>query len=366
MRSMIGGASIIALLLCVLGTHIYGKPRKADLIFGHHYHIEKMELGCDSCHEGADTEDEAGLPPEETCQACHDFDRQKPSKACLTCHSSMKVKIARTKKPEYADVIFSHGKHGGMECSECHPGVEKSREVRRGKYIPSMELCLKCHAELDVSQECQSCHKVLRKEEKPSSHGAGFDRAHGMLSKAHEARCSICHQKNACQECHLEKEPRNHTFLWKKKAHGRLAMIDRSSCQTCHRTDFCVDCHSQTRPTNHTGGWGNPRNSHCYTCHLPLSTSGCAICHKTLESHVSAAPGSHVGNWTNVHCVRCHFPASATDCAVCHREARHETARDASWHPDGWRACRTCHPSIITTKPKHPDPGESCTRCHRM
>jgi len=362
-----GGASIVALLLAVLCPGIYGKPKKADLIFGHQYHIKELELTCDACHEGAATEEKAGLPPEETCQACHEFDREEPSKTCLTCHSSMKVKIVRKKKPGYADIVFSHLKHAGLECSECHPGVEKSAEVRRGRYLPSMERCLKCHAELGVSQECRSCHQVLRKEEKPSSHGAGFDRAHGMLSETRDARCGICHQKNYCQECHLEKEPQNHTFLWKKKAHGRLAMIDRSSCRTCHRTDFCVACHSQTRPISHRGGYGNPPNTHCQSCHLPLSTSGCAVCHKTLESHFSALPGDHVGNYAITHCVRCHFPVSATACVVCHREATHETAPDALWHPDNWRNCRVCHPSaILGTKQKHPDPGVSCTRCHRM
>ncbi len=355
--------SLLVVLLCPL---IYGKPRKADLIFSHEHHIKELELSCDICHEGAATEEQAGLPPEELCQACHEFDRENPSKACLTCHSSMEVQIAREKRPEYADVIFSHAKHAGLECGDCHSGVEASTEVRRGKYNPSMERCLKCHAELGVSQECQSCHKVLRKDEKPSSHGAGFERAHGMLSEMENATCSICHQKNSCDECHLEKEPQNHTFLWKKKAHGRLSMIDRSSCKTCHRTDFCVVCHSEARPTNHRGGYGNPLNSHCQGCHLPLSTSGCAVCHKTLESHFSVLPGDHAGNYAVTHCVRCHFPVSATDCAVCHRETRHEAAPDAGWHPDDWRSCRVCHPSVLTTKPRHPDPGVSCSTCHRI
>jgi len=336
-------------------------------MFSHQYHIKDAELTCDICHEGAATQEKAGLPPEGTCQACHEFDRDKPSETCLKCHSSVKVSISRKVKPGYADVIFSHAKHEGVDCSDCHAGVEKSTELTRGKYIPSMDQCLKCHTELGVSVECQTCHKVLRKEERPSSHGAGFDRAHGMLSQLADARCSICHQESYCQECHLEKEPRNHTFAWKKKAHGGLAMIDRSSCQTCHKTDFCVVCHSETRPTNHAAGWGNPLNSHCQTCHLPLSTSGCAICHKTLESHLTVRPGDHIGNWIkSTHCVKCHFPFSATECVVCHREARHESAPDAGWHPDNWRDCRACHPSILTTKPTHPDPGLGCTSCHSI
>jgi hypothetical protein len=324
---VIGGASVIALFLAVLCPYIYGRPKKADLIFNHKYHTKDLELSCDTCHEGATTEVEAGLPSEETCQVCHEFDREKPSKACLTCHSTTKPKIARERKAEYADVIFSHAKHAGMECGECHPGVEKSTQIRRGKYIPTMERCLKCHAELGVSQECETCHEVVRKEEKPSSHGAGFDRAHGTLSEMKDAQCALCHQSDFCQECHLEKKPQSHTLLWKTKAHGRLAMVDRSSCKTCHRTDFCIACHTETEPISHNGGWGSPQNTHCLTCHLPLSMTGCFVCHK---------------------------------------EARHETAVDASWHPDDWRDCRACHPSILTTTPRHPDPGVSCTQCHRI
>lgn len=365
-RALAGGGSAVAVLAALLCPLIYGKPKKADLVFSHQYHVKELELECVACHEGATTEEQAGLPPEETCQACHDFDREKPSEACLTCHSSMAVKILRKKLPAHDDVAFSHVKHAGLECSECHQGIEKSTQIRRGKYIPSMEQCLKCHAELGVSQECQSCHRVLRKERKPFSHGAGFQRTHGPLSEMKGARCSVCHERDYCQECHLEKEPRSHTFLWKTRTHGRLSMIDRSSCMTCHRTDFCVACHSETRPTSHRGGYGNPQNTHCQTCHLPLSTSGCAICHKTLESHFSVLPGDHVGSFATTHCVRCHFPVSATDCSVCHREARHEGAPDADWHPDGWRDCRACHPSALTPKPRHPDPGESCTRCHRI
>ncbi len=366
MGFLAGAASSVTLVSVLLSPQIYGRPKKADLIFSHKQHIKEMELTCDACHEGAAKEETAGLPSESTCQTCHDFDREKPSKACLTCHSSVEVKIARRKGAEYADVSFSHVKHANVECSDCHPGVEKSTEIERGKYIPSMEQCLKCHAELGVSQECQSCHKVLRKEERPASHGAGFDRAHGRLSEMRNARCAVCHQSRFCQECHLSQEPQSHTFLWKTKTHGRLSMIDRSSCQTCHRTDFCVACHSETRPTNHAGGWGNPRNTHCQSCHLPLSTSGCGVCHKTTESHFSVLPGDHVGNYAIAHCAKCHFPVNATDCGLCHARVNHESAPDVDWHPDNWRDCRACHPSILTPKPRHPDPGLGCTRCHRI
>ena len=361
-----GAIGFIAFLLALVCSHIYGRANRADLIFSHQYHIEKAELACDICHEGAATEEKAGLPSEKTCQTCHDFDREKPSKSCLTCHSRLEVRVRREKRPEYADVIFSHVKHAGLECKDCHSGVEKSTEVRRGKYIPSMDQCVKCHAELGIAKECENCHTMLRKNQQPPSHGAGFERGHGMLSQTENARCDLCHHESYCQECHLEKEPQNHTFLWKKKAHGEPAMIDRSSCMTCHRTDFCIICHSQTRPTSHRPGWGNPRNTHCQTCHLPLSTSGCVVCHKSLESHLSVRPGDHVGNWTQTHCITCHFPLSATDCGVCHKKSTHQEAPDAAWHPDEWRDCRACHPSILTSKPRHPDPGLSCTACHRI
>jgi hypothetical protein len=362
----IGVSAGVALLAALLCSFSDSKPKKDDLVFSHRYHVKELELECEACHEGATTEEKAGLPPEETCQACHDFDREKPSEACLTCHSSTEVKIIRKRIREYADTIFSHEKHAGLECSDCHKGVENAAEISRGKYLPSMEDCMACHGELGVSRECKTCHRVLRKEEKPSSHGAGFERSHGMLSEMKDARCTVCHQKNFCQECHLEQEPQNHTYLWKKQAHGRLSMIDRSSCKTCHRTDFCTTCHAETRPTSHRGGFGNPLNSHCQTCHLPLSASGCGLCHRTLESHNETRPGDHRGNYASTHCVGCHFPISATDCIVCHDQARHETAPDAGWHPDEWRSCRVCHPSKLTTKPKHPDPGGSCNRCHRI
>jgi len=278
-RLAVGGAAVAALLVVVVSPRIYGKPKKGDAASPGQNRAGTTMVNSRAGQVGVGGGDRASQLREEACQVCHSFDREKPSESCMTCHSGPKVRIAQQVKAAYGDVAFPHAKHATIPPKKCPALVEKKTEFRLGKQLLSMEQCLKCHAEQGASQECQSCHRVQRKDVKPSSHVAGFDRAHGDLSEMGNARCAVCHERNFCQDCHLEKEPQNHTLVWKKRAHGRLAMIDRSSCKTCHRTDFCVDCHAEICPYTLRIGWySRPWTSQCRDCHVPGGHGGCIVC----------------------------------------------------------------------------------------
>ena len=60
MGLLAGASGAVVVAAVMLSPLIYGKPKKADLVFNHRYHVEELELECVACHEGAATEEQAG------------------------------------------------------------------------------------------------------------------------------------------------------------------------------------------------------------------------------------------------------------------------------------------------------------------
>jgi len=183
--------------------------------------------------------------------------------------------------------------------------------------------CTLCHVE---ERDCVSCHQTTV----PESHHREWTRRHGgvvrMEGSADAADCTVCHvQKRDCVACHQVEPPADHTNYWRQRGHGIAVRIDRNRCSECHQTDSCDRCHQETSPRSHTASFGSPLDRHCLTCHSPLSSSGCATCHKSTPSHALAAP----------------MPPD---------------------HVPGMN-CRQCHG--LSAPLPHPDKGDSCTSCHR-
>ena len=185
-----------------------------------------------------------------------------------------------------------------------------------------MSSCSQCH---QVPNDCSTCHLKTQ----PQSHREiGFLSTHGIgdtdarEQPFEETSCSLCHQEDSCVECHHVQMPRSHTNPFRRRLHGVTAEIDRESCRTCHKQNFCTFCHQTTAPVTHRGNWAE---SHCVTCHDPLQSTSCYVCHKNTLGHLTATP----------------LPPGPP----------HDNAIDA--------ACRSCHPN------PHYDDGSSCRRCHR-
>jgi hypothetical protein len=309
-----------------------GPPPRA---FNHLAHLDRG-LTCQTCHEGAETNEVAGMPSKSLCMDCHEQLDQAPGvppEKTVAQFLDEKGEPAWSRFTKQSDEIkFSHARHaaGKVDCLSCHAGMDKDAGLRPAGMLQRMSSCVACH-EKDAKEcvSCESCHSVITAATRPPNHDKDWKRTHGHCSReggevATGNSCTMCHQKDSCVACHMTEMPENHTQHWRMRGHGIAATVDRDRCQTCHTSDGCTRCHQETEPLSHTATFQAPRNRHCMSCHLPLQSSGsCFVCHKSTPGHDTATP----------------MPA---------------------WHNPGLN-CRSCHALSL----RHPDNGDSCISCHR-
>ena len=305
-----------------------------------------------------------------------------------------------------ASLRFSHALHvleEELSCENCHEDAAMSDQPG----MPSMEMCVFCHAEIDEEKplerrietlfedevfiaqrrsaladeqifshlthvdadlECGVCHVGIEASE-------FVDGGHAVPMSA----CIQCHdetgQPNDCATCHQvlreDVAPPSHALAWTKR-HGVLARdpaarrgTDVNSCSLCHTEASCVDCHRQQAPDNHRGHWR--LRGHGIVARL--DRENCATCHQSHDCdacHAETLPRSHTGVFggtTNTHCFGCHFPLRSNACSVCHQDtSSHRTAPPKpDWHTPQMD-CRQCHG--LTVPLRHVDNGANCNLCH--
>jgi hypothetical protein len=138
------------------------------LPFNHAVHLEDAGLECLNCHTDAGVAVHAGLPGAEICLDCHDLDDeeelQHPEKALLMPYVDGEQNIPWERvaitKP---DVFFSHRRHvtaGGIDCLHCHPDQPAlTAPPKTVAEVMTMDDCLDCHEEREVSNDCLACHR---------------------------------------------------------------------------------------------------------------------------------------------------------------------------------------------------------------
>lgn len=162
---------------------------------------------------------------------------QKPSNnVCLQCH------IAERPVSATGDILIPHPLHinlKGTTCIDCHKDMVHHRKGK-GKNIPSMEICLKCHDGKQATNRCEKCHSEMSY---PESHKAeGWLTEHGGQTKTEN--CNKCHawRPDWCADCHKKKPP-SHVGRWRTN-HKLQTKPDRSNCVgDCHNESFCARCH---------------------------------------------------------------------------------------------------------------------------
>ena len=303
--------------------------------FNHSSHLDKG-LECVDCHETAEDEAEAGMPNFEFCMECHEeMDEERPEEERL---STMWLDADGNPRwhnvtAQSDEILFSHSSHvaRGVECSECHTGIEASERVGFD-LRQDMNDCITCHTSRDAPTACETCHEEIGPDWKPPSHSQLWTTRHGQeirmagTPEGLEDDCSLCHTPTMCADCHNTQAPRDHTQSWRRGGgHGLASSMDRTRCQTCHEVHSCIACHENARPRSHRAMWGGKRSRHCLNCHQPLtpdSPDGCGVCHKGTPSHDHAPPkpGWHTAD---MQCLLCHTPLSHADngqnCNACHR-----------------------------------------------
>jgi hypothetical protein len=309
-------------------------------------------------------------------------------------------------------VKFDHQSHqkAGVDCEKCHSVFDK--DVLTGdEMIPTMDTCVKCHADQKVKSgtDCNFCHVKGLEKIKPQTHTATWKNVHGagLTKDLIDANCKVCHTKeqgNSCTKCHHQApltigktvacstchgngfdktRPQDHTALW-VTSHGKnlsQAKIDQR-CSLCHNQasgNDCQSCHRREAPKNHTIGWsqnlhGNAAKTNrqsCSTCH---DQSECISCHTTN------APFTHTGSWGSPydrHCLNCHVEGGGYvsgsmqgNCSVCHNStdvfAKHTAQHQPADHPILGRVnCVQCHNVTSLTHPA-PRTNPVCQACHPL
>ena len=263
----------------------------------------KRGVDCVDCHEGAKTEDRAGMPDRNLCMLCHEEVDEAKEKLALggplfDPEGKPKWKVLSSVP---TGVLFSHAKHTGtrrsgrlrgaddaaLDCAECHGDIAREEYALAelaGKFVN----CQRCHALQASSGDCSFCHSALDEGALPHSHDAAWPRAHGRqvrdsggLDTADET-CGSCHRTSYCLSCHQEEAPRDHTIFFTRAGHGLAADIDRERCGACHLEDRCLRCHLGGTPPRPPG---HPAATACTTCHSGtkghvLLTDNCLLCHK--------------------------------------------------------------------------------------
>ena len=145
-----------------------GERVTQPLAFNHAIHLEDAGLACLDCHTNAGTAVYAGLPGADICLDCHDTDdeevQQHKEKAKLVPYAESEenipwVRVAVTKP----DVFFSHRRHvtaGEIDCLKCHPDQPAlTAPPKTVGEVMTMDDCLDCHEEREVSVDCLVCHR---------------------------------------------------------------------------------------------------------------------------------------------------------------------------------------------------------------
>ncbi len=178
------------------GDIFYTQP-VSSVRFSHVAHVQGASLGCDICHPGLFKTEALSVQKEgdfnmealykgKYCGACHNGEMAFSSDSqCARCHTGVKglkrvkayakvggeMEYFRPKKPlllgdgDYR-VRFSHQRHSGFQCRDCHTGLfgfsysrgQISMEsIQKGKY------CGACHnGEMAFSSSnCVACHEGL-------------------------------------------------------------------------------------------------------------------------------------------------------------------------------------------------------------
>ena len=153
--SIYGGVFIIALL----GAALYGielspwytdvnVSREQPVPFSHKHHVGELGLDCRYCHSSVEDSSSAGMPPTQTCMACHsqiwtNAAILEPVRASY--RDSTPIVWTRVNAlPDF--VYFNHSIHiaKGVGCTTCHGPIGEMNITWREESL-YMRWCLECH-----------------------------------------------------------------------------------------------------------------------------------------------------------------------------------------------------------------------------
>jgi len=163
MKFFLTGFAIGVLLLFVVIGLGAGSKAQQPISFNHKKHVAQG-LDCDHCHRFYKTQTFAGMPDLSICLECHQEPVTKSpeeEKIRKLLKQGEEVHWGRLyQQPDH--VFFSHRRHvalGELECQTCHGKIgESERPPSRPLVKMTMDSCMNCHAQSQVSNDCLACH----------------------------------------------------------------------------------------------------------------------------------------------------------------------------------------------------------------
>ena len=122
--------------------------RPQPVPFSHKHHESELGLGCHYCHSSVELSSSAGMPPTQTCMACHSqiwtgAAILEPVRASY--RDSTPIVWTRVNAlPDF--VYFNHSIHiaKGVGCTTCHGPIAEMNITWREQSL-YMRWCLECH-----------------------------------------------------------------------------------------------------------------------------------------------------------------------------------------------------------------------------
>jgi hypothetical protein len=151
---------IVAVLVAGLAFFVFTQLSRSSYItnqnnevmqpvqFSHKHHVGDDGIDCRYCHTAVETSSSAGMPPTQTCMACHSqIWNDSPYLAIVRDSYAQNKPIEWVRVhdlPEYT--YFNHSIHvaKGIGCASCHGDVANMPAVFQANSL-QMEWCLSCH-----------------------------------------------------------------------------------------------------------------------------------------------------------------------------------------------------------------------------
>lgn len=128
--------------------------------FSHKIHSDQNGIDCYFCHMPAKRGKSAGIPGVNVCLNCHAAVVEGEKSGGFEISKLLEYKQAKKPIPWIRvnnlpdHVFFNHSSHvnGGIDCTECHIGIEEMDRTRQEQEL-SMSWCLDCHLEKKINIE---------------------------------------------------------------------------------------------------------------------------------------------------------------------------------------------------------------------
>ncbi|MFQ6616199.1 MAG: cytochrome c3 family protein [Fidelibacterota bacterium] len=153
------------LAISILALNRRPPPIEQPLAFNHLIHAGEQDLECTFCHRQVENHARATLPPVDACRECHEEAiTETPLEEKLLAFTTENREIPWNAIYDVPDhVYFSHRRHvtlGSVPCETCHGQVPSLSEPPPRPLVSiTMEFCMDCHEEHQVTNDCLACHR---------------------------------------------------------------------------------------------------------------------------------------------------------------------------------------------------------------